>query len=141
MNQHIGNLMIRIVLGVTFFAHGLAKFQSGIDNVAGWFTSIGLPGGLAYGVATVELVGGILLIIGLGVRYVGLLFALILAGAIVKVNGAAGLLGDGKNPGYELDLALLECAYLFVVKAEGYVDRFLKESNENEVNFIYKLLT
>lgn len=93
-------------------------------------------------VATVELVGGILLIIGLGVRYVGLLFALILAGAIVKVNGAAGLLGDGKNPGYELDLALLSMgAYLFVVKAEGYVDRFLKESNENEVNFIYKLLT
>ena len=53
-----------------------------------------------------------------------------------------GLLGDGKNPGYELDLALLSMgAYLFVVKAEGYVDRFLKESNENEVNFIYKLLT
>ncbi|BCD21851.1 hypothetical protein BC30090_0748 [Bacillus cereus] len=128
MNQYIGNLIIRIVLGVTFFAHGLAKFQSGIDNVAGWFTSIGLPGGLAYGVATVELVGGILLIIGLGVRYVGLLFALILAGAIVKVNGAAGLLGDGKNPGYELDLALLSMgAYLFVVKAEGYVDRFIKE--------------
>ena len=47
MNQYIGNLIIRIVLGVTFFAHGLAKFQSGIDNVAGWFTSIGLPGGLA----------------------------------------------------------------------------------------------
>ena len=43
MNQYIGNLIIRIVLGVTFFAHGLAKFQSGIDNVAGWFTSIGLP--------------------------------------------------------------------------------------------------
>ncbi len=35
MNQYIGNLIIRIVLGVTFFAHGLAKFQSGIDNVAG----------------------------------------------------------------------------------------------------------
>ena len=32
-------------------------------------------------------------------------------------------------------------AYLFVVKAEGYVDRFKRESNENEVNFIYKLLT
>ncbi|PHA00888.1 hypothetical protein COE51_06135 [Bacillus pseudomycoides] len=127
MNQYIGNLIIRIVLGVTFFAHGLAKFQSGIDNIAGWFTSIGLPGGLAYGVATVELVGGICLIIGLGVRYVGLLFALILVGAIIKVKWSAGLLGDGKNPGYELELALLAMgAYLFVVKAEGFVDRFLK---------------
>ena len=56
--------------------HGLTKFQSGIDNIAGWFTSIGLPGGLAYGVATVELVGGLLLILGLGVRYIGLLFAM-----------------------------------------------------------------
>ncbi|PEM74884.1 hypothetical protein CN632_16970 [Bacillus pseudomycoides] len=127
MNQHIGNLIIRIVLGVTFFMHGLAKFQSGIDNIAGWFTSIGLPGALAYGVATVELVGGLLLIIGLGVRYIGLLFALILVGAIVKVKWSAGLLGDGKNPGYELDLALLAMGlYLFVVKAESFVDNFLK---------------
>ncbi|MGI0534152.1 DoxX family protein [Bacillus pfraonensis] len=127
MNQHIGNLIIRIVLGVTFFMHGLAKFQSGIDNIAGWFTSIGLPGALAYGVATVELVGGLLLIIGLGVRYIGLLFALILVGAIIKVKWSAGLLGDGKNPGYELDLALLAMGlYLFVAKAEGFVDNFLK---------------
>ena len=128
MNQHIGNLIIRIVLGVTFFAHGLAKFQSGIDNVAGWFTSIGLPGGLAYGVATMEVVGGLLLILGLGVRYIGLLFALVMVGAIVKVKWSAGLLGDGKNPGFELELALLAMgAYLFVAKADGFVDNFLKE--------------
>ncbi|MGN4421617.1 DoxX family protein [Bacillus cereus group sp. MYBK249-1] len=128
MNQYIGNLVIRIVLGITFFAHGLAKFQSGIDNVAGWFTSIGLPGSLAYGVATIELVGGVLLIIGLGVRYIGLLFALILFGAIVKVNGSAGLLGDGKNPGFELDLALLAMgAYLFIAKVEGNIDGFIQK--------------
>ncbi|PEA27027.1 hypothetical protein CN923_16430 [Bacillus cereus] len=128
MNQHIGNLIIRIVLGVTLFMHGLTKFQSGIDNIAGWFTSIGLPGGLAYGVATVELVGGLLLILGLGVRYIGLLFALVMVGAIVKVKWSAGLLGDGKNPGFELELALLAMgAYLFVAKADGFVDNFLKE--------------
>ncbi|MEC0015057.1 DoxX family protein [Bacillus anthracis] len=128
MNQHIGNLIIRIVLGVTFFMHGLTKFQLGIDNIAGWFTSIGLPGGLAYGVATVELVGGLLLILGLGVRYIGLLFALVMVGAIVKVKWSAGLLGDGKNPGFELELALLAMgAYLFVAKADGFVDNFLKE--------------
>lgn len=128
MNQHIGNLIIRIVLGVTFLMHGLTKFQSGIDNIAGWFTSIGLPGGLAYGVATAEVVGGILLILGLGVRYIGLLFALVMVGAIVKVKWSAGLLGDGKNPGFELELALLAMgAYLFVAKADGFVDNFLKE--------------
>ena len=29
MNQHIGNLIIRIVLGVTFFMHGLTKIPIG----------------------------------------------------------------------------------------------------------------
>lgn len=128
MNQHIGNFIIRFVLGLTFFMHGLTKFQSGIDNIAGWFTSIGLPGFLAYGVATAEVVGGLCLIIGFGVRYIGLLFALIMVGAIVKVKWSAGLLGDGKNAGYELDLTLLAMGlYLFVVKADGFVDRFIKE--------------
>lgn len=128
MNQRIGNFIIRFVLGITFFMHGLVKFQSGIDNIAGWFTSIGLPGFLAYGVATVELVGGLCLIVGFGVKYIGLLFALIMVGAIVKVKWSAGLLGDGKNPGYELDLALLAMGlYLFVAKADGFVDRFFKE--------------
>lgn len=128
MNQRIGNFIIRFVLGITFFMHGLLKFQSGIDNIAGWFTSIGLPGSLAYGVATVEVVGGLCLIVGLGVRYIGLLFALIMVGAIVKVKWSAGLLGDGENPGYELELALLAMGlYLFVAKADGFVDRFLKE--------------
>ena len=58
-----------VVLGITFFIHGLAKFQGGIENTVGWFASIGL-GALAYAVASIELVGGILLIIGLGSRIV-----------------------------------------------------------------------
>ena len=45
-----------------------------------------------------------------------------------KGKWSSRFIRDGKNPGYELDLALLSMgAYLFVVKAEGYVDRFLKE--------------
>ena len=95
MNQHIGNNYSYRVRGNILHAR-FNKIQSGIDNIAGWFTSIGLPGGLAYGVATFELVGGLLLILGLGVRYIGLLFALVMVGAIVKVKWSAGLLGDGK---------------------------------------------
>ncbi len=64
MNQYIGNLIIRIVLELRSFTR-FSKVSSGIDNVAGWFTSIGLPGLLAY-VATVELSWWLLLIIGLG---------------------------------------------------------------------------
>ena len=48
----IGALVLRVVLGITFFIHGLVKFrQGGIENIVGWFASIGLPGALAYVVA------------------------------------------------------------------------------------------
>ena len=35
MNQHIGNLIIRIVLGVTFFMHGLTKFNQELTILQG----------------------------------------------------------------------------------------------------------
>ncbi len=114
MNQHIGNLIIRIVLGVTFFMHGLTKFQSGIDNIAGWFTSIGLPGGLAYGVATFELVGGLLLILGLGVRYIGLLFALVMVGAIVKVKWSIWFIGRWKKSWFRIRTCIISNGCIFI---------------------------
>lgn len=109
----IGSLLLRFVVGIAFFLHGLAKFQAGIENIAGWFQSIGLPGFLAYGIAGVELVGGFFLIIGFGTRYLSWIFALIMVGAIVKVKLANGFLGTGQMPGYELDVVLLATsAYL-----------------------------
>ncbi|MFK2825773.1 DoxX family protein [Bacillus sp. B190/17] len=105
-----GTFILRVVLGITFFVHGLVKFQGGIENIAGWFGSIGLPGFLAYGVALLEAVGGIALIVGLGTRIVSALFALLMIGAIFKVKLAAGFLGNGQGAGYELDLALFAMA-------------------------------
>ncbi|RFU69433.1 DoxX family protein [Peribacillus saganii] len=106
----ISNLILRVVLGITFFIHGLVKFQGGIENTAGWFGSIGLPEFMAYGVALIEVVGGIALVIGLFSRVVSGLFVLLMAGAIVKVKLAAGFLGNGQSAGYELDLVLLAMA-------------------------------
>ncbi|KAB7704364.1 DoxX family membrane protein [Bacillus aerolatus] len=103
-------LILRVVLGVTFFVHGLAKFQGGIENTVGWFGSIGLPGFLAYGVALLEAAGGIALVVGFGTRIVSALFALLMIGAILKVKLAAGFLGNGQVAGYELDLAFLAMA-------------------------------
>jgi putative oxidoreductase len=100
-------LILRVMLGITFFVHGLVKFQGGIENIVGWFDSIGLPGFLAYGVASVEVIGGIALILGLGSRIVSTLLAILLIGATFKVKLAVGFLGNGQMAGYELDLALL----------------------------------
>ncbi|KKK37471.1 oxidoreductase [Mesobacillus campisalis] len=108
-------LMLRVVLGIIFFVHGLVKFQGGIENTAGWFASIGIPGFLAYAVAFIEMVGGIALILGLFSRVVSGLLAVIMAGAILTVKLSAGLLGDGVSAGYELDLALLAMAVFIAV--------------------------
>lgn len=56
--QEIGTFLLRVMLGATFFMHGLSKFQGGLDNISGWFQSIGIPGFMAYVVATIELAGG-----------------------------------------------------------------------------------
>lgn len=114
-NYEIGALVLRVVLGITFFIHGLAKFQGGIENIVGWFASIGLPGALAYAVASVELVGGILLIIGLGSRVVSAILAVLMIGATIKVKLAIGFLGNGQMAGYELDLALLAMAVFIAI--------------------------
>jgi putative oxidoreductase len=112
--NEIGKVILRIVVGLTFFIHGLSKFQGGISNTVGFFDSLGLPGFTAYVVALVELIGGIALILGLGTRIVTLLFALIMIGAIFTAKLSAGFLGNGQMAGYELDLVLLAASIYFV---------------------------
>ncbi|OMP66021.1 DoxX family protein [Domibacillus epiphyticus] len=113
--NEVGALILRVTLGIIFFVHGLVKFQGGIGNTAGWFDSIGLPGFLAYIVATIELAGGIALILGIGTKVVSALLALILLVATLKVKLAAGFLGNGQVSGYEFDLALLAIAVYLVL--------------------------
>ncbi|MCP8969413.1 DoxX family protein [Ectobacillus ponti] len=125
-------LVLRIVLGATFIVHGSMKFSSGISNIAGWFQSIGLPSVLAYGVATVELIGGIAILLGLGTKVVAALLALVMAGAIVKVKLAAGFTGNGQGAGWELELALLAMAISLLVTGGGTfsVDSMLRNKRE-----------
>ncbi|KIL37103.1 oxidoreductase [Cohnella kolymensis] len=109
--------IIRIVMGILFLAHGISKFQMGLGNVDAWFDSMGVPGFLAYIAAVLELIGGILLIIGLFSRYVSVLFIIMLIGAIITMKLSAGLLGNGQMAGYELDLAFMMAAlYLSVAE-------------------------
>lgn len=125
---------VRILFGVLFLIHGIAKLQMGLGNVAGWFNSIGLPGGLGYVVAWVELIGGVLLIAGFATRYISIAYVILMAGAIIVVKLPMGLLGDGKAAGFELELAyMLIALFLTVEPKKGWgVDRLLgPSSNES----------
>jgi putative oxidoreductase len=109
-NAEIGALILRVVLGITFFLHGFSKFQGGIDNTVGFFSSMGIPGFMAYVVAVIEVVGGMAVILGLGTRIISALLAFIMLGAILIVKLSSGFMG-----GYELDVVLLAMAiYLFL---------------------------
>lgn len=116
MNKNdVGNVILRVVFGLTFFIHGLAKFQGGISNTVAFFDSIGVPSFLAYLVALVELIGGLFLVFGLGTRIISVLFALIMLGAIFTAKLSLGFLGDGQMAGYELEVILLAISVYFIL--------------------------
>ncbi|WP_342045214.1 DoxX family protein [Bacillus sp. OTU530] len=136
----VSTLILRVILGVSFFIHGLVKFQGGIENIVGWFESSGLPGALAYVVAFVEMVGGLAVVIGLGTRIVSVLLSLVMIGAIIKVKLAVGFLGNGQMAGYELDLAFLAMAVVIAINGSNIfaLDHliFNKPTNRNKSNTV-----
>lgn len=110
--------LMRAVLGILFLAHGISKFQTGLGNVAAWFASSGTPGFLAYIAGWLELIGGILLIVGLFTRYVSVLFAILLLGAIFTMKLSNGLVSN-EMTGYELELAYLMLTVYFIFIGPG----------------------
>lgn len=121
------SIIMRVVLGIIFVFHGVDKFQMGLGNVEAWFSSLGIPGFLAYVVAVIELVGGIMLILGLFTRYVSGLLVIVLIGAMMTAKLSVGLLGNGQMAGYELDLAFILISLYLVVadRTPLSVDRFM----------------
>ncbi|NUP68399.1 MAG: DoxX family protein [Nonomuraea sp.] len=115
----VAALISRVVLGVIFVAHGWQKWQGGLGAAAGQFREMGVPmPELSAGFATiVELVGGVLLILGLLVRPVALLLLIDMIGAIVFVHAGHGVLSQGG--GWELPGALGALALLFAALGGG----------------------
>jgi len=99
--------VLRLAIGFLFAAHGWQKFsQFTIDGTTASFAQMGVPGAsfIAPVVATLELVGGIALILGVATRIFGALLALDMAGAIVLAHAQNGVFVA--NGGFELVLAL-----------------------------------
>lgn len=97
----------RVVVGAIFVAHGWQKFADmGIAGTTKFFESSGIPlaGIAAPGVAVLEVVGGLALILGALLPLFGTLLALDMIGAIVFVHGSNGFFAT--EGGYEFVLAL-----------------------------------
>ena len=118
-----GITAVRVMTGLLFAVHGYQKFAGGIGGVVGFFAKIAipLPGLMAPFITTLELVGGILLILGLATRVLGCLFAaeMLVTTLWVKVPG------QGWNAS-DLDRMLLVACVLFILAGPGVagLDRF-----------------
>ena len=94
-------LLLRVSLGTMFVAHALLKyFAFTLPGTAQFFASLGLPGFLGYVVFGAELVGGVLLILGVQVRNVAFALVPIMLGA-TWVHLGNGWLFSAKGGGWE----------------------------------------
>src|SRR3989338_975175 len=92
------SLILRVVVGIVFFAHGGQKLLgwfggSGIDGTAGFLQQIGFAGAgfFAWVLALVEFFGGIALILGAFTSVVAVLLAINMLVAILAVHLKNGL--------------------------------------------------
>jgi putative oxidoreductase len=112
-----GITVVRVMTGLLFAVHGYQKFARGFGEVSAYFAKISIPfpGVMVPFIATLELVGGGLLIIGLFTRVVSALFAVEMLVTTVWVKLA---LGAGWNAS-DLDRMLLVAAILMVLAGPG----------------------
>jgi putative oxidoreductase len=103
-------LIVRVIVGVIMVAHGWQKLMGGPANFGAFLAQLGvpLPTLMGYVVTFVELVGGILLIVGLFSRLAALLLTIDLSVAILLVKVNVGFIAPPESgAGAELDLALI----------------------------------
>ena len=100
-------LLLRVSLGLMFLAHGLLLkvFTFGLTGTSQWFVSAGFPGWLAYVVCFMEIIGGLLLILGVCTRWVALALLPILLGAAF-IHWPNGWVFSAPNGGWEYPVFL-----------------------------------
>lgn len=102
-----GATLLRIALGVTMLSHAYLKFGIfGMEGTSAFFAANGFPAWTAWPVASAELGGGLLLILGIHTRLVALGLVPILLGAIAT-HWKAGFYFTSQGGGWEFPAFLL----------------------------------
>jgi len=126
-NPGVGLAILRVVVGVTFVAHGAPKlFGGGVSGTAEFLGQIGVPlaGVAAWSVALLEFLGGLALIVGALVAPVALLLAVEMLLGIVLIHAAAGWYVVGpqtRHPpgGVEFNVLLIAALLALVLAGPG----------------------
>jgi putative oxidoreductase len=138
--------VLRLTLGVIFFAHGAQKALGlfggyGFSETMNVFTSsMHIPAPLAFLAIMAEFAGGIALIFGLVSRLAALSIAVNMVVAIAMVHGQNGLFmnwfGTQKGEGYEYHLLAIAVALPIIIRGSGALsaDRLLANLASSDVH-------
>ncbi|MBG9783737.1 DoxX family protein [Shouchella lehensis] len=131
MKTEVGIALVRLVVGVIFIAHGLDKFNGGIEGTVAFFESLSIPSPdlMAVVVALVEIVAGLALLLGLLTRLMSAILMIVMIGAVYMVKLDQGFIG-----GFEFDLLLFVVLLLFVINGSLFMalDGFLTKKKKRQ---------
>ena len=136
--------VVRLVLGVVFFAHGAQKMLGwfggyGFSATMGFFEHNGIPAVFAFLAIAAEFFGGLGLLLGLLSRVAAFGISCNMLVAIATVHHRFGLFmnwtGQQKGEGFEFHLLVLAITFLIMVRGAGALslDRLLTRSSSTEV--------
>ncbi len=120
--------ILRLVLGVVFFAHGAQKMLGwfggpGFHGTVGFFTQHGIPLALALLIIATEFFGSLGLILGFLTRIAALGISGLMVGAIFLVHLQSGFFmkwaGNQAGEGYEFHLLAIAMAVALLLRGAG----------------------
>jgi putative oxidoreductase len=128
----IGLLIIRVVIGVSFMAHGAQKLFGwfggyGLKGTGGWMESLGIKPGvmMALMAGLAELMGGLLFTLGLLTPLAGIMIAATMVMAIIKVHAANGYWATQNGYEYNLTLIAVVISIALIGPGQYALDAFL----------------
>lgn len=116
--QPLALLVLRATLGAILVAHASHKVWGHMHEYANYISSLGIPAWLGPVSALTEFLGGVLLILGLFVRFAAFAILINMTVAIAKVHWKHGLLGAG---GFEFPLSLAAIAFALTFLGAGAI--------------------
>lgn len=131
------HLIVRLILGIVFFAHGAQKVfgwfgGGGLSGTIAGFRQMNIPPAATAAAAFIECFGGLALIVGFLARPAALGLIVVMLVAISKVHAPHGffinwMMAPGKGHGYEFNLALIAMALSVLIGGAGQlsVDRLI----------------
>ncbi len=111
-------LTMRLVLAYGFYGPAMMKWNN-MDGIVDWFRSMGIPFPVvnAYLSATTELLGVILLVLGLFTRLITIPLMVVMVVAIFTVHLSNGF--EAGNNGFEIPLYYLIMLFTLMVYGSG----------------------